>query len=138
MLKKLSQKSVYAQIMPENPILNSPYDEPKYYYSSSLDGSLNYDEVLKGRRVFNTDGLIMPTKQREQRDLGFDNEPDADLERHIVNLCRKEIRKWRNESYPNTTRVTKELLNFWFANPERIAQKKLFFAQQEAVETKNA
>jgi type III restriction enzyme len=121
--------------MSGNPILNNPYDEPKYSYGSSLDGSLNYDEVLKGRRVFNTDGLIMPTKQKDQRDLGFANEPDADLERHIVNLCRKEIGKWRSDNYPNTTRVTKELLNFWFANPERFSQKKLFFAQQEAVET---
>ncbi len=35
----------------------------------------------------------------------------------------------------NTTRVTKELLDYWFLNPERPSYKQLFFAQQEAVET---
>lgn len=121
--------------MNENPILNNPYVEPKLHYGSALDGSLNYEEVLKGRRVFDPEGLIVPTKQSKQRDLGFASEPDENLDSHIINLCRKEIGKWRDEKYPNTTRVTKELLLFWFSNTDRIAQKKLFFAQREAVET---
>ena len=41
---------------------------------------------------------------------------------------------WRDSKYPNTTRITKELLTFWFDNSERLVTKKLFFAQQEAVE----
>lgn len=53
----------------------------------------------------------------------------------LVNLIRKEIGIWRNEKYPNTTRVTKELLIFWFNNPERHAIRKLFFAQRESIET---
>ncbi len=36
---------------------------------------------------------------------------------------------------PAPTRVTKELLDYWFNNFERHAVKKLFFAQREAVET---
>lgn len=56
-------------------------------------------------------------------------------EGHIINLCRKEISKWRDENYPSTTRVTAELLRFWFRDPERVSVKKLFFAQKEAVET---
>ncbi|HMS42667.1 MAG TPA: hypothetical protein PKE69_20725, partial [Pyrinomonadaceae bacterium] len=91
--------------MNENPILNSPYNLPKLYYGSNLDGSLNYGEKLNGRRPFNPQGLIVPTAQARQRDLGFANEPDLELERHLVNLCRKEISKWRAEKYPNTTRV---------------------------------
>ena len=38
-------------------------------------------------------------------------------------------------SYPNVTRVTADLLRFWFMNPERHASARLFFAQREAVET---
>jgi type III restriction enzyme len=33
-----------------------------------------------------------------------------------------------------SSRVTRDLLAYWFANPERAAHQKLFFAQQEAVE----
>jgi type III restriction enzyme len=54
---------------------------------------------------------------------------------HLINLCRKEVGLWRRELYTNTTRVTRELLLFWFDNPERHAVKKLFFAQREAIET---
>ncbi len=121
--------------MNENPILNSPYHIPQLYYGSTIDGSLNYDEILEGRRQFTPNGLIVPTTKSKQIDLGFANEPDLEAERHLVNLCRKEIGKWRDEKYPNTTRVTKELLAFWFDNHTRINQKKLFFAQQEAVES---
>ena len=48
---------------------------------------------------------------------------------------RKEVAIWRKAHYPNTTRVTKELLTFWFNNPDRYAIKKLFFAQRESIET---
>ena len=34
-----------------------------------------------------------------------------------------------------TSHVTLDLLNFWFRNPDRSADKKFFFAQQEAVES---
>jgi type III restriction enzyme len=55
----------------------------------------------------------------------------------LINLARAEAGKWRDSGYasPVPTRVTKELLDFWFNNPERQLDKKLFFAQREAVET---
>jgi type III restriction enzyme len=120
--------------MSQNPILNSPYNEPHLHYSTAEDGSLNYEAIIKGRRIFNPRGQVIPVRQGAQRDLGYAEQSTLDLDRHIVNLCRKEIGKWRDEKYPNATRVTKELLTFWFDNPERVAVKKLFFAQQEAVE----
>jgi hypothetical protein len=48
---------------------------------------------------------------------------------------RKEVGTWREEKYPNTNRITRELLHFWFLNDERSDNLKLFFAQREAVET---
>ncbi len=32
----------------QNPILNGPYDEPKLYYRTLPDGSLDYDKTIKG------------------------------------------------------------------------------------------
>jgi len=121
--------------MSQNPILNSPYLEPRLHYSTAEDGSLDYQSIIKGRRIFSPSGQVIPVRQGSQRNLGFGEQSTPDLDNHIVNLCRKEIGKWREEKYPNTTRISRELLTFWFANPERIAVKKLFFAQQEAVET---
>jgi len=119
----------------ENPILNSPYEEPKLHYATDADGSLNYNDIREGRRIFSPDIQVIPTRQGPQGSIFEVNDFAEEYGLHIINLCRKEIGKWRNEKYPNTTRVTKELLSFWFENPERHATKQLFFAQREAVET---
>ncbi len=121
--------------MSNNPILNSPYLEPKLHYSTAEDGSLDYELIINSRRIFNPySGQVIPIRQGAQKNLGFAEQSTPDIDSHIINLCRKEIGRWRDEKYPNTTRVSRELLNFWFNNPERVAIKKLFFAQQEAVE----
>lgn len=119
----------------DNPILNSPYDEPKLHYDTDSDGSLDYTNIVNGRRIFKPDSAVIPTRQTGQKQVFEWNDDAAEYGTHIINLCRKEVGKWREEKYPNTTRVTKELLNFWFLNAERIVTKRLFFAQQEAVET---
>lgn len=125
----------------DNPILNSPYYEPKEHYatvaSGAEQGALDYTTIVKGRRVFNPnyEGAI-PARQMNPQTQAFEvNDFAAEYGTHIINLCRKEVGLWRTANYPNTTRVTKELLTFWFNNPERLVTKKLFFAQQEAVET---
>lgn len=119
----------------DNPILNSPYDEPKLHYDTDSEGSLDYNKICKGRRIFKPDAAVIPSRQSGQKEIFEWNDDAEEFGTHIINLCRKEVGKWREEKYPNTTRVTRELLNFWFANPERLVTKKLFFAQQEAVET---
>ncbi|MCX8081723.1 MAG: DEAD/DEAH box helicase family protein [Bacteroidia bacterium] len=119
----------------ENPILNSPYEEPLLHYATDADGSLNYKNIIQGRRIFTPDIQVVPTRQDPQSSIFEVNDLTAEYSDHLINLCRKEVGKWRTEKYPNTTRVTKELLQFWFENPERHAQIKLFFAQREAIET---
>jgi type III restriction enzyme len=119
----------------DNPILNSPYDEPKFHYATDADGSLNYNDIRVGRRIFSPDIQVIPTRQGSQSSIFEVNDFASEYGTHIINLCRKEIGKWREEKYPNTTRVTKELLLFWFENPERHSTKQLFFAQREAAET---
>lgn len=119
----------------DNPILNNPYDEPKLHYATDLDGSLNYSDIRKGRRIFSPDIQVMPTRQGPQGSLFEVNDYSEEYGLQLINLCRKEVGLWREKGYHNTTRVTKELLEFWFNNPERHATMKLFFAQREAVET---
>jgi type III restriction enzyme len=121
--------------MSDNPILNSPYDEPRLFYGQSADGSLNYEDVQKGRRPFDLDRPAVPIRPPAQRSIEFDDPRTSASENHLVNLLRAEVSRWRADGYQNTTRVTKELLQFWFENPERVPTKKLFFAQREAIET---
>lgn len=119
----------------DNPILNSPYDEPRLHYATDTTGSLDYQKIIRGRRIFIPDIQVVPKKQDKQQALFEVNEFEADYRDHLINLCRREVGKWRAEKYPHTTRVTKELLSYWFENPERPTVKKLFFAQREAIET---
>jgi len=50
----------------------------------------------------------------------------------LVNALREDVRRWRASGYRGATPVTKNLLKHWLA-PER--SRRLFFCQQEAIET---
>lgn len=119
----------------DNPILNSPYQEPQCHYATDSEGSLNYSDIKEGRRVFVPEIQPVPVKTQFQGSLLEINDFASDYEGHLVNLVRGEVALWRTAEYPATTRVTQELLTFWFNNPERHAVRKLFFAQREALET---
>ncbi|GAA4458790.1 DEAD/DEAH box helicase family protein [Nibrella saemangeumensis] len=118
-----------------NPILNNPYEEPQLHYATDATGNLNYEDIRTGRRIFTPDIQVIPQKQGPQKQLFSVNDYEPQYGEQLVNLVRKEVGRWRADGYPNTTRVTKELLDFWFNNPERIVTKRLFYAQREAVET---
>ncbi|RLB03596.1 MAG: hypothetical protein DRG59_11525 [Deltaproteobacteria bacterium] len=49
-----------------------------------------------------------------------------------VNNLRLEVKKWREEGYPDVTDTTRYLLNFWFEQPR---DKVFWFSQREAIET---
>lgn len=120
------------------PILNSPYEPPtRYYETDPIDGSLNYDVVRDGRRIFRRDVQIIPEgkKANQERIWADVNDLEGDENDHLINRIREEVGKWRKAEYPDTTRVTRDLLHFWFMNPEKPFEHRLFFAQQEAVET---
>jgi type III restriction enzyme len=116
-----------------NPILNNPYEEPRAYYETDLDGRLDYERKKKGRRPFVPVVAPIPLKQGDQKQIFSVSDITGVYEKHIVNVIRKEVGLWRETSYPETTRVTKELLTYWFLNSERT--NRLFFAQREAIET---
>ena len=66
-------------------------------------------------------------RQAGQKEVFEWNEDSTGYGEDIINLCRQEAGKWRAEAYPNTTRVSRQLLTFWFANPERMETSQLFF-----------
>lgn len=118
----------------KTPILNNPYEEPLLHYGS-IDGNLDYNTVLEGRRPFSLEIGITPNQNTQQSlfdDSAFTNE---DQNARFINAIRSEVKKWRENDYPQTTRVTRELLHFWFCNSERPNNLRLFFCQREAVET---
>lgn len=119
----------------KSPILNNPYLEPQYHYATNENGELDYENIREGRRIFTPDINVIPSRQGDQKDMFSVNDYQGQYGTELVNLVRKEVKDWRNNLYPNVTRVTKELLLYWFENKERYVHKNLFFAQREAIET---
>ncbi len=121
----------------QNPILNNPYKEPQKHYVTCGDGSLDYEEIKEGRRIFipNQEGTPVPKKAGNQKDAFGVNDFAKQYETELVNLIRKEIKVWRENGYENVTRVTSDLLEHWFIQYDSKPMKNLFFAQREALET---
>jgi len=109
-------------LLVENPIVNSPFEEPSRYWA--------YEEgqpVLKeGRRPA---GYYLKTRTRGPQ-ASLLEEEFVPLE--LINTLRERIRAWRERGYPGVTPITRQLLNHWNL-PER--ERRLFFCQREAAET---
>ena len=122
--------------MDKNPILNNPYEEPRYHYDAFSNGNLDYSKVLEGRRPYTSNLSVTPSGQQNPEIFGASELDDgSDPNARFINHIREVVGEWRNKSYVGATRVTRELLNFWFNNPERAFRHRLFFCQREAVET---
>lgn len=55
-----------------------------------------------------------------------------------VPLLRQKVAEWRDAGYPGATDVTRQLLNWWFANDHRLPDGRIFRyhqSQREAIET---
>lgn len=117
-----------------NPILNSPFSEPKRHFESDEKGLT--EEILENRRPSTFNIPIPRAKERsKQMELNlaegaYGNE--LQKENEFVNKLRLKIKDWRNQQYPGLTRTSKELLTFWI-NENR--DRKLFYCQIEALET---
>ncbi|MGE4240278.1 BPTD_3080 family restriction endonuclease [Ramlibacter sp.] len=118
-----------------SPILNGPYDEPAWHYATAEDGSLDYERPIPGRRIFAPTTPQVPLGRPSQGSMFDVNDFAAEYRARIVNLVREQLIAWRKSGYEGvTSRVTRDLLAYWFLNPERPSHMQLFFAQREAVE----
>ncbi|RKY15359.1 MAG: hypothetical protein DRP82_01910 [Planctomycetota bacterium] len=106
----------------DNPILNSPFEEPRYYWDFE-DGQ---PVKREGRRPA---GYYIRTRTRDADRAVFEEE-FVPLE--VVNAVRERVKSWREAGYPGVTPVTRRLLEHW-RDEER--ERPLFFCQLEAIET---
>lgn len=104
-------------LLVDNPILNSPFDEPTRYWA--------YEEgqpvCREGRRPA---GYYLKARTRGPQAALLEEE-FVPLE--LVNTIRERVKAWRERGYPGVTPITRQLLNHW-NNADR--ERKLFFCQR--------
>ncbi|MBL7179936.1 MAG: DEAD/DEAH box helicase family protein [Desulfobacterales bacterium] len=105
-------------------IINSPYEEPKQYWS--YDRETRLFTLMDGRRPA---GYVVAS----QSSKAFDD-PGMFIEIPLVNQIRSRLDAWRKAEYPGVTGITKRLLEHW-QNPEEREYRIFFFCQMEAIET---
>ncbi len=120
------------QVVIENPILNSPFEEPRRHFKFTEDGIT--DEIFEARRVSQYFIPIPRPKKKSAKQLSFETQWTADRieENRLINQIREAVAKWRKGGYVGITKTTARLLEYW-KRPER--ERKLFFCQIEALET---
>ena len=121
-----------SQVVIENPIINSPFDEPTRHFRFNDDGIT--DEVVEARRTSSYFVPIAKPKTKGSKQLQFDTEWTQDRieENKLVNEIRRRVAFWRKGGYVGVTPTTARLITYW-TDPNR--EKKLFFCQTEALET---
>jgi type III restriction enzyme len=122
------------QVVIENPVINSPFDEPATHFRFTNEGITN--EVVAGRRGSSYFVPIARPKKKKgaaQPEL-FETEWTQDRieENKLVNRIRARVALWRQGGHVGVTPTTAHLLAWW-TDPAR--EKKLFFCQVEALET---
>jgi len=116
--------------MIENPILNSPFEEPTQHFE--VVGGRFTEKVVSGRRASSYLTPVAQPKGRRGLQLLMPGQDTAVKPNEFINEIRSHVRIWREAGYPGVTAVSQSLLEYWRA-PER--PSRLFFAQIEAVET---
>ncbi|MBW1708174.1 MAG: DEAD/DEAH box helicase family protein, partial [Deltaproteobacteria bacterium] len=106
----------------EDPILNSPYEEPQEYWRI-IEGET--PERVPGRRPAMY--YYRPPKY-QAKDAGV----GTAIELKLVNRIRGQVKTWRQQGYPGVTRTTLDLIRHWHRKGREM---RLFFAQFEAAET---
>jgi len=122
------------QVIIENPILNSPYEEPRRHFRFTDEGIT--DEVIEQRRVSSYFVPIAKPRKRKGKDAQRVLDPEwtdgRNEENKFINQVRGRVDLWREGHYRGITRTTASLLDYW-TDPNR--DRKLFFCQIEALET---
>lgn len=126
----------------ENPIINPPFAEPTQHWELDSRGQPT-GELAPGRRPSETwmpvprakkGGKRGSAKHAAQQDelSGFDGILETRQGQSVIGNIRAEVDRWRKTGYPNVTPTTRRLLEYWTDSGR---ERKLFFAQVEAVET---
>jgi type III restriction enzyme len=117
-----------VQAAVDEPILNSPYEEPKLHWLYDKTGVAT---KTQGRRkaTYWWTTVRTGTQQMELEGVGTDF-GGTDLP--LINRLREDLLRWRASNYEGATPITKQLLRHWW---DTNRARRLFFCQIEAVET---
>lgn len=122
------------QVVIENPVINSPFEEPRRHFRFSNEGITN--EIVPERRVSSYFIPIAKPKKKGKQAYLPDTEWTQERieENKEINRIRSRVALWRQGGYLGTTKTTARLLEYW-QRPDR--EKNLFFCfcQIEALET---
>ena len=101
-----------ADAVIDNPILNSPFDEPERHWKFERDGITN--EIVDGRRV-SSYFMPIPKSQRGGDQLQFETEWTSDRieENRTINRSRERVGLWRRGGWQGVTPTTRRLLEYW-------------------------
>ena len=121
-----------AKVTIENPVINSPFEEPKRHFKFNARGIT--EEITDGRRRSEYFMPFPKPKKRSGQDQMQFELPEQDLRQAnaFINSVRTQVTAWRNSGYPDVTPTTRRLLEHW-NNPDN--EPRLFFCQREVVET---
>ena len=120
-----------AQVVIENPVLNSAFEEPRRHFLIGPEGATN--EIIESRRVSSYYVPIPPPKKKgKQLALATEAVKHERQENQFINQLRGLVGAWRGSGRPGITRTTSLLFEHW-TSPDR--ERPLFFCQLEAVET---
>ncbi|MBP7868474.1 MAG: DEAD/DEAH box helicase family protein, partial [Firmicutes bacterium] len=121
------------QVVIENPVLNSPYSEPKHHFRFDEEGITN--EIVEERRVSSYFiPVAKPRKKGKQLVLDTEWTEERIQENRFINQMRERVAVWRKGGYRGITNTTRRLLEYW-QRPDRDPTQRLFFCQIEALET---
>ena len=120
------------QVVIENPILNSPFEEPSRHFKFTDEGISN--QIVEGRRSSSYFVPIPRARSRSKSQMVFETEWTQERieENKFINDVRERVARWRQGGYVGVTSTTKTLLQHW-KSPDRT--RRLFFCQIEALET---
>ena len=118
----------------ENPIINSPYDEPRHYWHIQEGRA---PEKRAGRRPASyflrvPERAARGRRATDQAEMFEEENKGSEYLLALANLLRQRVQDWRGRDYQGASRVTRELIELWRA-PDRT--QPLFYAQIEAAET---
>jgi type III restriction enzyme len=116
----------------ENPIINSPYQEPSRHFVFDEDGITN--EVAEVRRRSAYFVPVPRARKQAARQLELVTEWTLDRirENREINEIRAKVQLWRRRGYPDVTPTTRALLDYWGDSGR---DNPILFCQREAAET---
>lgn len=116
----------------DEPILNTPFEEPtRYWYIQEGEPPVKREGKRRPSIVFPPRDQKEPWKTDDKL-LQVSKEYPSGYDLVLVNLIRERLEAWQSQGYPGVTRTTLELIQWWTRDGR---EKRLFFAQLEAALT---